>query len=401
MSMPLIPARDTGGADTGGPVTDRLSYLVALLSALYAVLGVYWSLGGDAYPFAAVPPDGDKLSALSLLPERYGAGLVAVLGAIGVPAALATRLRGWSPASYRPLLVTAAVQAIVFGLLCTDVVLVVLAAYTLVVLGVPAFLLMLIVGAVRRTGTRVMLGAVAAAVVAVALGTGVFSGPAFRELADGLAGVPEKVGFRPLLVLGTFLLGTGWAVLGVRSYRTARDRCGSCGRPGASWISPATAARWGRRATIVAVLCPMPYALLRFTWLLPNPIGFSAEELDAEPGMKMFGLGLGAVAFCAGLVTLGLIRPWGEVWPRWVPVLAERPVPVKAAVIPGTTAALMLLVASPSIATLSGSGEDPDAAQTVLHLLIFPFPLWGAAVGLATAGYYVRRRARCTVCGRA
>ncbi len=30
MSMPLIPARDTGGAVTGGAVTGRLSYLVAL-----------------------------------------------------------------------------------------------------------------------------------------------------------------------------------------------------------------------------------------------------------------------------------------------------------------------------------------------------------------------------------
>ena len=114
----------------------------------------------------------------------------------------------------------------------------------------------------------------------------------------------------------------------------------------------------------------------------------------------MFGLGLGAVAFCAGLVTLGLIRPWGESnadrpAASWVPVLAGRPVPVRAAVIPGTLASLLLLVGSPSLFTmLSG----PDRLWLVLLL---PFPLWGTSVGLATAAYYFRRRTRCSTCGEA
>ncbi len=397
MSMPRMTSADTAGIRSERP--GRLPILVAALSAVYAVLGAWWAFGGDGYPFTAVSPDQDHLSVLSLFPQRYGAGLIAVLGAIGVPAALATRRHGWSPASYRPLLVTAAVQAVVFGLLCTEVVLVILAGYTLVLIGVPAFLVMLVAGAVRQRGTRVLLGAVAAVLAVVALTTGVFNGPAFRELADGLAGVPAKVGPRPLLVLGAFLLGAGWAVLGVRSYRAARRRCSACGRPGAPWTAPASALRWGRWATIVAALCPMPYTLLRFTWLLPNPIGFGAEDLDAEPGIKMFGLGLGAVAFCAGVVTLGLIRPWGEIWPRWVPALAGRPVPIRAAVIPAATAATVLLVASPSIGTLSASGENPDAGELLLNLLIFPFPLWGLALGLATAAYYFRRRTRCPRCG--
>jgi hypothetical protein len=392
MSMPRISPGDTAGIHTERP--GRLPILVAALSAIAAVLGAWWAFGGDGYPFTAVGPDQDRMSVLALLPEQYGAGLIAVLGAIGVPAALATRLRGWSPASYRPLLVTAAVEAVVFGLLCTEVVLVILAGYALVLVGVPAFLVMLVAGAVRQRGTRVLLVVLAAVLAVVALTTGVFNGPAFQQLADGLAGVPAKVGIRPVLVLGAFLLGVGWAVLGVRSYRAAGSRCDACGRPGAFWTAPASAARWGRRATIVAALCPMPYALLRFTWLLPDPLRFGAENLDAEPGIRMFGLGLGAVAFSAGVVTLGLIRPWGEVWPRWMPVLAGRPVPVKAAVIPAATAATVLLVASPSIVTLSGSGE------VLLNLLLFPFPLWGLALGLATAAYYYRRRTRCTVCHR-
>jgi hypothetical protein len=110
--------------------------------------------------------------------------------------------------------------------------------------------------------------------------------------------------------------------------------------PGARWTQPEVARRWGLWATTVAALCPMPYVLVRLTRLLPNPIGTSADQLHAEPAIRMFGLGLGAVASCAGLVTLGLIRPCGENSAdrpavRWVPVLAGRPVPIRAPVIPG------------------------------------------------------------------
>jgi len=141
----------------------------------------------------------------------------------------------------------------------------------------------------------------------------------------------------------------------------------------------------------------MPYALLRMTWLLPNPIGFDADELNAEPGIKLFGLGLGLVALTAGIVTLGLIRPWGEVWPRWIPFVAGRPVPIKAAVIPGAVAATLLLVSSASLIGLLWT-SDSTFLENVLFVLVLPFPLWGASVGLATAAYYYRRRSQCTVC---
>jgi hypothetical protein len=144
----------------------------------------------------------------------------------------------------------------------------------------------------------------------------------------------------------------------------------------------------------------MPYALLRMTWLLPHPIGFSAAELNADPGIKMFGLGLGLIAGASGVVTLGLIRPWGEVWPRWIPFVAGRPVPMRAVLVPGAMASALLLVGSSSLLQLTW---DPDSSllKNVGWLMLFPFPLWGAAVGLATAAYYYRRRGRCGTCGQA
>lgn len=231
-------------------------FVVAVLSTVYAVLGAYWAFGGGHYPFGPVPPDGERLDLMSLLPHQLGATLVAVLGAIGVPAALATRRTGWSPGASRPLLATAVVQAVVFGLVCADISILILAGYSLVLLGVPAFVLLLVVGALRSAATRLLLAAVAAVLAVLAFGLDVLSGPAFHEMADGIASMPDKLGIRPLLVLGAFLLGAGWAVLAVGVFRSAEQRCLRCGRPGAAWTRPEAARRWGRRATIVAALCP-------------------------------------------------------------------------------------------------------------------------------------------------
>ncbi len=376
---------------------NTLPVLVAALSLVYAAAGLAWLLGAGGYAFGPVPPDGERLSLLAQVPDEVGAGLIAVLGILGVPAAFGHTRTEWSATAYRPLLVFTALQVVVFGLLAPSVTVVIMVGYLLVLVGLPAGIVWLIVGAWKQPATRALLLAVAAVVIAVELTTGLFDWAAFREVAGGIAGVPAKVGTTPLFVSGAFLLGCGWALLGVRGLRSARGRCLRCGRPGASWTRPESARWWGFWATIVAVLCPMPYALLRMTWLLPNPIGFDADELNAEPGIKLFGLGLGLIALAAGIVTLGLIRPWGEVWPRWIPLVAGRPVPIKAAVIPGAVAATLLLVSSASLIGLLWT-FDASLLENVLFVLILPFPLWGASVGLATAAYYYRRRGQCAVC---
>jgi len=373
---------------------NRLPVLVAGLSLVYAVAGLAWLLEAGGYPFGPQPPDGERLSLLAHLPKDVGAGLIAVLGLLGVPAAIGHARTEWSTSAYWPLLVFTAVQVVVFGLLAPSVMVVILTGYLLVLVGLPVGIGWLIVGAWKQPATRVLLLGVAVVVITVELTTGLFDWAAFREVAAGMAGVPAKVGTTPLFVSGAFLLGCGWALLGVRGLRGERGRCLRCGRPGASWTRPESARRWGFWATIVAVLCPMPYALLRMTWLLPDPIGFDADDLNAEPGIKLFGLGLGLIALTSGIVTLGLIRPWGEVWPRWIPLVAGRPVPIKAAVIPGGVAATLLLVGS---ASLIGLLWSPDASTTknLLFLLLLPFPLWGTSLALATAAYNYRRRPTC------
>jgi uncharacterized membrane protein YpjA len=78
-------------------------------------------------------------------------------------------------------------------------------------------------------------------------------------------------------------------------------------------------------------------------------------------------------------------------------LVAGRPVPIKAAVIPGAVAATLLVVSSASLISLLWT-SDSSLLENILFVLILPFPLWGASVGLATAAYYYRRRGQCAVC---
>lgn len=373
------------------------AFMVAAGSLVFGVWGLAWLMGADGYPFGKVPPDGDRLSMLAYLPEQVGAGLIAVLGFLGVMAAVGHTRTEWSASAYRPLLLFTGLQVVVFGLLAPSVFVVMVTGYLLVLIGLPVAVGFLAVGAWRQPATRVALLAIVLVVAGLEVGTGLFDWSAIKDLAAAIADGPAKVGSRPLFVFGAFLLGAGWAVLGVRGLRAATGRCGRCGRPGGRWTRPEVAGRWGFWATVVAVLCPLPYGLLRMTWLLPNPIGISTAELEAQPGIKLFGLGLGLIAIGASIATLGLIRPWGETWPRWIPYAAGRPIPVRAVVIPGAVAATLLLVGSASLIQLIWS-PDASTLTNLGYLLVFPFPLWGASVGLATAAYYYRRRGQCVAC---
>jgi hypothetical protein len=148
--------------------------------------------------------------------------------------------------------------------------------------------------------------------------------------------------------------------------------------------------RHRRGLTVVAALGPVPYALARATWLTPWPqFGGPVETLTPE--IRLWGLLLGGAAALGAVLTVGLIRPWGEVFPGWMPGLAGRSVPIRAAAIPGgIVAALVTLAAVPMLAAmLSG---DLAVGDKVLSVLLFPFSIWGPALALAVWGYVAHRK---------
>jgi hypothetical protein len=328
-------------------------------SLLYGLLGLWWALGGDGFPFGEGDPDAVG-SLLGEVPARVGAPVVAALGLAGAAAALAL-VRPWGRHLPRRLLATFAwAAAAVLLLVVPD-------ARVLMLLGyLPALLFQ--------------------------FGFETVEWPVVNQLL-GIVG------------------GALWAAAALGFQRRARHACPHCGRtdhiPGgpAGWAGP----RWGRWATWVAVLAPLPYAATRLAWALDVPLGVTDEFMAAyqadyvAKGVGLWRFTLGGMALGGSILTMGLVQRWGEVFPRWVPSLAGRRVPPALAIVPATLVALAVTVASLTIwSGAADGGIDLGLTSSTWGLggPMLVWPLWGISLGAATLAYHLRRRGRCRHCGR-
>ncbi|MGW2091679.1 hypothetical protein [Promicromonospora sukumoe] len=265
----------------------------------------------------------------------------------------------------------AALQLIVFGLVLQSAGTLSTVGY-LVAMAMPAAIVVLLVQVVRRY--RVARWAVGVPLLA-ALAVGGFLA------RDALAGIAALLGAglaaqQTVLVAALLFIVVGslWAVVGVQALAGtfAMDRA-------TAWV-----VRHRRAITIVAATGPLPYALVRLSWLTPWPQ--FGEGLDLST--RIWGLTLSSGAWLGVFLTLGLIRPWGEVFPRWMPGLAGRRVPVAAAAVPGgLIAATVTFTAVPMLIMF---GEQ-SLAQGVWGAIIFPCWYWGPALALAVWGYVAHR----------
>jgi hypothetical protein len=357
------------------PRTRTLLLLLTVLDALTAALAGGWLSGRLALPL--VTPD-DALALLVLSP----AGLTRlVLGAalLGVATGLLLLLTPGVLGDLRVLLPVAGVQLLVFGVSVQGLGAIALAGYLLAFL-LPLASVVLGIQVVRRYPR--LRAVVALAVLAAGLWgvtTGTFRPDRLRQLGANLAGGFATAGGELLAALLFTALGIGWAVLVLAAVRRT---------PLADRLTE-TVVRHRRVLTVVAALGPVPYALARATWLTPWP-QFAGPIDVLAPEIRLWGLLLGGAAALGAVLTVGLIRPWGEVFPRWMPGLAGRPVPIKAAAVPGgIVAALVTLAAAPMLVAMLTS--DLTAADEALSVLLFPFWIWGPALALAVWGYVAHR----------
>jgi hypothetical protein len=208
----------------------------------------------------------------------------------------------------------------------------------------------------------------------------------------------------PWPVVNQFLCIAGgllWAATAAANRRQSRR---GRGRGGTGWTAPESAARWGRWAAYVAVVIPVLYALTRWAWALGLPLGISEELLreGQEVGLWWAGAALATLALGGAILTLGLVQRWGEVFPRWVPFLSGRRVPIPLAVVPASLVAVLVTTAGLMFVrlTLTGGlgailGEGVLGAENWAALAPeLLWPLWGAALGAATLAYYYRRRGK-------
>ncbi|MFD5397492.1 hypothetical protein ACFWJW_25140 [Streptomyces sp. NPDC127097] len=156
--------------------------------------------------------------------------------------------------------------------------------------------------------------------------------------------------------------------------------------------------RWAAHA---APLTLLPSGLWRCAIAFGVPSGFDVSDplhRSNFPGwMSLYLIGLSLVAEGLGLLTLGLVQPWGERVPRWVPVLGGRRIPVPAAVVPASLGAAAVTVIT--VVSSFGWGEEMAAsaapkgvAAWVMTAAYLPLLAWGPLLGCVTMAYWRRRR---------
>jgi hypothetical protein len=157
---------------------------------------------------------------------------------------------------------------------------------------------------------------------------------------------------------------------------------------------------WAARAT---VLCTIPSGLWRIAMGLQIPVGFTEQglrEFDIPGWGVPYVIGLSLVSEALALLTLGLVRPWGERAPRWLPLIGGRRIPVLAAVIPAALGALALMFITTTAAigwenaddTMTPGSMDPSPRYAVIMTLCYlPLLAWGPLLAVVTVHYYRRR----------
>ncbi|ENQ3108097.1 hypothetical protein SAMN04488168_15217 [Bacillus sp. 491mf] len=330
-----------------------IGYGAAGWSLLYGVVQLYWLLGGAGYPFKHA--EMDLFAAMvTYLPSKAGGLIFVIFCLLGTVIGVAMQ-KMWRGVLLRWLFLTFAwCFAVVLLLFIPDISLIAVMAY--------AFLFKF-----------------------------AFNWIMFNQI---------------ICIIGALL----WILTAIAYQRRTRDACEYCGRTenGNTFLL----VRWGRWLTIIAALAPIPYALTRFAWALNIPLGvdqqffhdFSKVNSMAQITEWVFG----SVCVGGGILTLGLIQKWGEIFPCWFPFIGGKRVPIMLAVVPASIVAIAV--------TAAGFVFTFNFLAVILHFMpadilllsqiwgtigpmIFWVP-WGVALGLAAIAYYYRRRGKCTHCGR-
>lgn len=376
-SPPSVPERSSTKVC---PRMRRPLLMAAVGSILLALVGVLWRLDPGAYPFG--PGDDYGIDASLLGATSAGAGGWLAIGAGAFGLLTAAGLAPGHGRAARFLIGAAAVQAIVLGLLVPDLQVLVLTAYFLALVLPPALLGAKIIDGLRRPRTRWWLVTALCGVLALGVAGGVLRVDTLGKFGLAVGGAVANAGARPLYLLLALSVAVCWVAVVVAYVRAVGP--GRLVPASGAWIE-----RWGTAATRVAALCPMPYALSRITWFTPWPL--FPDGASEDPALRLTGILLGVVAGCCAWLTLSLIRPRGEVFPRWVPYVGGRAVPVMAAVVPGLSGAVLLTISGRSM--VQQSLFDPDLGSVLRWIdpLLMPLWLWGPALAVATLAYWQRR----------
>jgi hypothetical protein len=190
----------------------------------------------------------------------------------------------------------------------------------------------------------------------------------------------------------------------------------SAGRIRAAWVAahaPAAGVpRWARIAACAIPLTVFPASLWRisaFTFGAPivrGDLGSAVGSSGRGVPLGLYVILLSVVSELLAFTAVGLVSRWGEVFPRWIPVLRGRRVPVLFAVVPAALGAAVLTLLWTWMAVTMSLGlridGRPQGAASPLSFgdwkglvavaAYAPLLLWGPLLGAVTISYWRRRR---------
>jgi hypothetical protein len=162
-----------------------------------------------------------------------------------------------------------------------------------------------------------------------------------------------------------------------------------------------TVPRWVRIAAYAIPLLVLPSAAWRLSYILDVWISGAGPCDTTSVGEGIYIASLSVVSMGFALLTTGLVRPWGEVVPRWVPLAGGRPVPVRGPTIAAAAGATVIaLIAGWFVINhLFGIVEGPtkpvpagcDPPGVDVLAVYAPMLLWAPLLYAVTFQYHRRR----------
>ncbi|WP_234371398.1 hypothetical protein [Streptomyces sp. XY431] len=170
-------------------------------------------------------------------------------------------------------------------------------------------------------------------------------------------------------------------------------------------VRPDGTPRWAELAARATVWTTVPSGLWRLALGVGIPVGFSGELAEVfennTPGWgTAYLVTLSGLAEFLAFLTVGLVRPWGEVVPSWIPLIGGRAVRPLAAIVPAAigSAVLTYIGASSLFGGWADQLSDPEAPQglaaVVMTLCYLPMLAWGPLVAAVTFAYARRTLGR-------
>ncbi|WP_338495245.1 hypothetical protein [Streptomyces sp. SJL17-4] len=155
--------------------------------------------------------------------------------------------------------------------------------------------------------------------------------------------------------------------------------------------------RWAVLAAHAVPLVTLPSGLWRLALVAGLPVTQDAEWGVMSWGESMYVVSLSVVSELLAFLTLGLVRSWGEVFPRWMPFLGGRrvnPAAATGAALAGVTGlgAIVAWGVYASYADLGPGIPATPAQDALLAVCYTPLLAWPVLLAVVAVAYHRRRR---------